>query len=263
MFATRWFRSMIIRRSSGVLGLALLLSACSHDRYLFLERAELSQLEQQSEQQGQRLAALERRIEERFDAVDGQQLSLLHRLDQQQALLEALPRQRAHLLPPQPATREPSTRLGGKMIVGETESIYLADPGLIYTARIDSGATTSSLHATNIERFERDGQPWVRFDLSVPGRDETVTMEHEISRRARIIQANSEDSERRIVVELPFMIGDHRDLAEFTLSDRGHLTYPVLVGRNILRDVMLVDVGQEFVTQLPEGLNREAGANTP
>jgi len=267
MLCTRLSLSRITRLVS-VLGAGLLLSACSHDRYLFLERAELEQLEQQQQLQQQRIERLEAQTLEQFAHMETReqlrQQALLDRLSRQQALIQALPRQQASLVPPSPvASAEPSARLKGKLVVGETEPIYIADPGLVYTARIDSGATTSSLHATNIQRFERDGQPWVRFDINVPGRDETLTMEHEISRRARIIQSNTEDPERRIVVELPFVIGDYRDVAEFTLSDRSHLTYPVLVGRNILRDIMLIDVGQEFVTELPEGLPAINGAKAP
>jgi len=267
MLSTRLSLSRITRLVS-VLGAALLLSACSHDRYLFLERVELNQLEQQQQLQQQRIERLEAQTLEQFAHMETReqmrQQALMDRLSRQQALIQALPRQQASLVPSSPvATAEPSARLKGKLVVGETEPIYIADPGLVYTARIDSGATTSSLHATNIQRFERDGQPWVRFDINVPGRDETLTMEHEISRRARIIQSNTEDPERRIVVELPFVIGDYRDVAEFTLSDRSHLTYPVLVGRNILRDIMLIDVGQEFVTELPEGLPAINGAKAP
>lgn len=267
MISTRILSSGVTRLSA-VLGFAALLSACSHDRYLFLERAELNRLEQLQEQQHQRLAAFEARTLEQLEHLETRQQmrqqAVLDKLNQQQTLIQTLPKQQATLLPQQQSVpAEPSARLKGKLIVGESEPVYIADPGLVYTARIDSGAATSSLHALNIQRFERDGEPWVRFDVSVPGRDETMTMEHEISRRARIIQSNTEDPERRIVVELPFMIGDHRDKAEFTLSDRSHLTYPVLVGRNILRDVMLIDVGQEFVTELPEGLHSVNGVKAP
>jgi hypothetical protein len=51
-------------------------------------------------------------------------------------------------------------------------------------------------------------------------------------------------------MELPFVIGSHTQVAEFTLTDRSHLAHQVLVGRNVLRDVMLVDVGKEFATEL-------------
>ncbi|HBF94298.1 MAG TPA: ATP-dependent zinc protease, partial [Marinobacter adhaerens] len=66
-------------------------------------------------------------------------------------------------------------------------------------------------------------------------------------------------AERRVVVELQFFIGDHRQVAEFTLADRTNLTYEVLIGRNILRDVMLVDVGKEYATELPESIRKSNG----
>lgn len=131
------------------------------------------------------------------------------------------------------------------------EKFYLAGPGLIYDARIDSGAETSSLDARNITRFERDGNNWVRFDVPVPNSEDMVTLEREISRRVRIIQSSTDESERRVVVELQFMIGNHRQQAEFTLTNREHLSHTVLVGRNILRDVMLIDVARSSPPNCP------------
>nr|WP_309045993.1 RimK/LysX family protein [Marinobacter sp. F26243] len=148
-------------------------------------------------------------------------------------------------------------RLKGKVIVGEVENFFLAGPGLIYKARIDSGAETSSIDARNITRFERDGSNWVRFDVPVPGAKEFVTLEKEISRRVKVIQASADGAERRVVVELQFSIGDHQQVAEFTLSDRSNLTYQALIGRNVLRDVMLIDVGKEYVTELPESIRTD------
>ncbi|HDZ39847.1 MAG TPA: ATP-dependent zinc protease [Marinobacter sp.] len=145
-------------------------------------------------------------------------------------------------------------RLKGKVIVGEVENFYLADPGLIYIARIDSGAETSSIDARNITRFERDGSNWVRFDVPVPNTEEFVTLEKEISRRVKIVQASTDEGESRVVVELQFSIGDHKQVAEFTLTDRSNLNYQALIGRNVLRDVMLIDVGKEYATELPESI---------
>lgn len=147
-------------------------------------------------------------------------------------------------------------RIDGKLVVGEVEKAYLIGPGFVYDARIDSGATTSSMDARNIRRFERDGQQWVRFDIPVPGSEngEVTTIEREIARNARIVQSNDDEAERRPVVELQFRIGNRQQRAEFTLSDRSHLTYPMLIGRNILRDVMLIDVGREYATELPRSV---------
>ena len=152
-----------------------------------------------------------------------------------------------------------SDRLKGKLVVGEVEKAFLVGPNFIYDARIDSGAETSSMDARDVQRFERDGQEWVRFDIPVPGQDDTFeTLERKVVRNVRIIQANEEDYERRAVVELQFRIGDHEQKAEFTLSDRAHLTYPLLIGRNILRDVMLIDVGKEYSAELPRSIRTSA-----
>ncbi|MBQ0832454.1 MAG: ATP-dependent zinc protease [Marinobacter sp.] len=148
-------------------------------------------------------------------------------------------------------------RLKGKVVVGEVENFYLAGPELVYKARIDSGAETSSIDARNITRFERDGSNWVRFDVPVPGTENFVTLEKEISRRVKVIQASTDEAERRVVVELQFSIGDHEQVAEFTLSDRSNLTYQALIGRNVLRDVMLIDVGKEYATELPESIRTD------
>ncbi|MDY0164464.1 ATP-dependent zinc protease, partial [Desulfobotulus sp.] len=115
-------------------------------------------------------------------------------------------------------------------------------PGLVFPARMDTGAETASLDARNIQRFERDGERWVRFDLPHPETGELIPMEQKLVRKARILQSISEESERRPVIQLSLSIGESTQLAEFTLSDRSHLTFPVLIGRNILKDVMVVDV---------------------
>lgn len=152
-----------------------------------------------------------------------------------------------------------SDRVKGKLVVGEVERAFLVGPNFIYDARIDSGAETSSMDARDVQRFERDGQEWVRFDIPVPGEDDSFeTLERKVVRNVRIIQANEEDHERRAVVELQFRIGDHEQKAEFTLTDRGHLTYSLLIGRNILRDVMLIDVGKEYGTELPRSIRTSA-----
>lgn len=155
-----------------------------------------------------------------------------------------------------------SSHFQDMLVVGELEKVHFLEPGFTYEARVDTGAETSSLDARNVTYFERNGEDWVRFDVPVPGtKDKLKTLERPLSRNARIIQASADDSERRAVVELQFAIGDHVQKAEFTLSNREALSHTVLIGRNILRDVMLVDVGKDFATQLPAKFTSKAGKN--
>ncbi|WP_432696692.1 ATP-dependent zinc protease family protein [Marinobacterium sp. YM272] len=243
-----------------LLPLTFLLTACAQDQYLFLDRADLAPLQKQMAEQQLAITALRQQTQEQFDLLETRQQlrqsDLNAQLQEQRALIKKRP---APVVEPRNRlnTQAPAGgRYQGKLVVGELEPVYLAIPGVIYEARIDSGAETSSLHATNIERFERDGERWVRFDIEDPNHEKPITLERQLSRNVRIIQASADESERRAVVELPFMIGDHRQSAEFTLTDRDQLTYSLLIGRNVLRDVMLVDVGRENVTTLPENLDK-------
>jgi len=147
--------------------------------------------------------------------------------------------------PPQEA---PAAIYEGKTIIGSSEWIYLSPPGHHYQARIDSGAATSSLSAMNIERFERNGERWVRFDLQHDDEAKALTIEAPLVRHVRIRQASSEEAERRPVVALTVNLGSHlQQETEFSLTDRSQMTYPILLGREFLRDVTLIDVGQQFI----------------
>jgi len=137
--------------------------------------------------------------------------------------------------------------LGDKQVVGGREDVWIEDLQLALPARIDTGAETASLDARNIREFERDGDEWVRFDIVHPGTGEPLTLERPVARVVRILQSTSEEAERRAVIELGIVLGEVRQMAEFTLSDRSHLDFQMLVGRNILKDLMVVDVGQSNI----------------
>ena len=259
----KWYRAGLPKLSVTTLAGILLLTGCSADRYFMVPKTDMNELQGSIKSQRATLVTMEENAAVRHEQAIAQNRSST------QTILDAIATQveKPECPPVQAQTQCPATdnskgradRLKGKVIVGEVENFYLAGPGLIYKARIDSGAETSSIDARNITRFERDGNNWVRFDVPVPGADKFVTLEKEISRRVRVIQASADEAERRVVVELQFFIGDHQQVAEFTLADRTNLTYEVLIGRNILRDVMLIDVGKEYATELPESIRNSNG----
>jgi hypothetical protein len=154
---------------------------------------------------------------------------------------------------PQPVARtEPDAGSTDKLLIGEIEKVRLTPPGHAFNARVDTGATTSSLDARDIETFERDGNAWVRFKIAGPDDDALAEVEKEVVRRVIILQAGRTERERRPVVRLQIQLGRIKMESDFTLVDRQHLDYQVLIGRNILRDLMVVDVSQKFIVPLPE-----------
>lgn len=152
----------------------------------------------------------------------------------------------------QAAVKSESIRFGNKMVLGQTEWVYVSTVKRNFKARVDTGATTASMSAANIERFERDGEKWVRFNLEPKENAEpqTVpqTIEARIVRFVSIIQANApEEKDSRLVVSLHVRIGGVVGETEFTLTDRTHMEYPILVGRTFLQDLAVVDVSKEYV----------------
>lgn len=150
-----------------------------------------------------------------------------------------------------PAARRPQ-KLDDKQVVGSVETVHLSPPGITLTARIDTGAEVSSLDAREVTEFKRDGNTWVRFRIMNAEGEPSEEIERRVVRHVRILQSSNEDSERRPVVRLRVAIGAHAQVAEFTLTDREHLTYPVLIGRNVLKDVMVVDVSRSHIAPPPK-----------
>lgn len=157
-----------------------------------------------------------------------------------------------------PTTQEmrcPDTKpvpvINDKLVVGAIEKVRLHPSDAALSARIDTGATSASLDAQDIEKFERDGEDWVRFKIPLDDeRTEFKTVEKKVLHWVNIIQSSSDEANRRPVVRLKFDIGPISQYAEFNLSDREHLTFPILIGRNILKDIMVVDVSKEYSLKL-------------
>lgn len=133
-------------------------------------------------------------------------------------------------------------------VYGHVEDVLLMPGRIQASARLDTGARTSSLHARDIEPFEKNGEKWVRFHFddhdgglhpfSLPLKDEiTVT------------QASG--TQTRYVVKLGLCVGEHYSETKFTLTDRSQLTYPILVGRRFLAEGLLVSSEHDF-TASPE-----------
>lgn len=132
-----------------------------------------------------------------------------------------------------------------KMIVGELERVWVDPPGKSLIARMDTGATSSSLHAEELVKFERDGDDWVRFNVIIG--EEVETLERKVERYVRVYQQADAEGSRRPVVNLRLRLGNIQDTFEFTLADRAHLEYQFILGRNFLTDIAVVDVSKQFV----------------
>ncbi len=145
-----------------------------------------------------------------------------------------------------------------RRILGWVEAAVIAPdgPAVRLKAKLDTGAKTSSLHATAIEAFEREGDDWVRFevpltdhlDIEADELDvEHLTFERRVDRTVRIKSAGDSDGSKRYVVAMDVCLGGVEYRGEFTLSDRRGLMYPVLLGRRLLEERVVVDPAYSFL----------------
>jgi len=121
-----------------------------------------------------------------------------------------------------------------KIIIGTIEDVILLPWGVKLPARIDTGAAKTSLDARELT-FKDD---MVQFRL--PPKYGGLLMRLPVIDWKHI--RTPEGLERRPIVELEICLGSKRIRTEVNLADRSMVKYPLILGRNFLREDYVVDV---------------------
>ena len=134
-------------------------------------------------------------------------------------------------------------------ILGSEEWCSFAElqiPGI--KARIDSGAKTSSIQATNIKRVIRQGVPYVDFEVNPiqENRSVSVFCSAKIV-DTRIIKSSSGTTQKRFVIKTPLTIMGQTFEIELTLANRDSMDYRMLLGREAMNGRFLVDPSKHFL----------------
>lgn len=144
-----------------------------------------------------------------------------------------------------------------KLVIGWRETVSLPDLGLPdFQAKIDTGARTTALHATNIKQVEINGQMWVEFlpDHQVLGGLDlcAAPVLHK-----RCITNTSGTPEERFIITSHLKLGSRQARIEISLTDRTDMIFPVIVGRTGLRQLRLIvdPVRSWLQSQKPHGLS--------
>jgi hypothetical protein len=204
----------------------------------------LSKQEKAQADELQKISKTQRQFEGRMDVIEGKIDTVIVKQHKGDA---------APPLCPKPASVVNSNNnIGNKLVVGKTEWLWIEAVNRVYEARVDTGATTSSISALDITPFEKDGKNWVRFRLAPDDGDDSFIVEAPLVRYVKIRQASADTLDKRPVASLTVRLGKMTEVAEFTLNDRTQMTYPILLGREFLRDVAVVDVAKDNVQPKPE-----------
>jgi len=136
-----------------------------------------------------------------------------------------------------------------KHVIGATATITEATTGLPFTARIDTGAATCSIHTIKWEikdpaKIPRDnvGKP-IRMLIKNDNGDEQW-IDAVIAGRVRIRNSalDDDDYHGRYKVKLPLEWNGFTKEVLVTINDRTAMEYPLLIGRNYLSGDFVVDV---------------------
>lgn len=111
-------------------------------------------------------------------------------------------------------------------------------------AKIDTGAKTSAIDAIDIEECVVDGAPHVAFSLPsrAAARNAKKSYVLAIADKRRVRSSNGKEAER-FVVETELRLGAHAWPIELTLADRDTMEFRLLIGREALRGLFVVDPG--------------------
>ncbi|WP_243038996.1 ATP-dependent zinc protease family protein [Dyella sedimenti] len=118
-------------------------------------------------------------------------------------------------------------------------------------AKLDTGARSSSLHVDALESFERDGQTWLRFAVSIGGRHRTgVACETPALDRRAVTDTGGRQTLRWFIRTQVLLAGQHFEV-DMNLTDRRHMLFPMLLGRTALQGRFAVDPGLSYTQPRP------------
>lgn len=122
---------------------------------------------------------------------------------------------------------------GEKITIGEVEDVVLMPWGVRLPARIDTGAARSSLDARELKVKNN------MAEFKLPNKFGGLQFRLPVVDWLDIRSADFK--EKRPVVEITFCLGPKLMHAQVTLNDRSSVKYPLIIGRNVLKDNFVVD----------------------
>ena len=122
-------------------------------------------------------------------------------------------------------------------LLGWKEEVLLPELNSdLLVAKVDTGARSSVLHAERISTIGRR----VEFEIGAKH------FEMRLAGAKRIKSSNGQ-SEIRPMIETEVVLGTHRFMAAITLTDRGDMEVPMLLGREAIKGRFLVNAARTFI----------------
>lgn len=148
----------------------------------------------------------------------------------------------------------PKSRQSDRLVIGWREWVGLPDLGIqAIKAKVDTGARSSSLHAFDLEEFEREGAKWVRFEVHpVQRNNERAVLAEAPVLEFRSVRSSSGKATMRPVIITNIELLGFTWAVELTLANRDAMGFRMLLGRQAFRQRFLVDGGKSYYGGRPK-----------
>jgi hypothetical protein len=163
------------------------------------------------------------------------------------------PRERAPEAPASALLPPPLEEHAHPLRVGWVETVSLPALGVDrLRAKIDTGARTSALHVTRMKTVGTTEGLHHRpiLELTLPGgprRSSAPLVVRVLVREYVQVKDTSGRSERRPVIETTLRLGTLERRIRVTLTNRGDMLFPMLIGRTALGPGVVVDPGRRML----------------
>ena len=114
-------------------------------------------------------------------------------------------------------------------------------------AKIDTGARSSSLHATKLQFFSKRRERWVRFEVHPEQRASRSCVCEALVLDERKVRSSNGKQEHRTFITTLVRIGEFEWPIELSLTSRAEMGFRALLGRQAIRGTFLVDPGRSYV----------------
>lgn len=134
-----------------------------------------------------------------------------------------------------------------KKIIGRNEVVDLPQLELFeLRAKVDTGAYTSAIHYHHAEVVEKGGNKTLHFTLLDPSHPEYNDRSFFFEQfKTKVIKNSFGQSEERYIIKTIIRLFGKDIETELSLSNRGKLKFPILLGRKLLNKHFIVDTSKK------------------
>ena len=133
--------------------------------------------------------------------------------------------------------------------IGWREYLALPELGIdSIKAKVDTGALTSAIHATEIQFSTVDGKSWVDFTVPTSQFSDALTVRCRAPLVGhRKVRNSGGVQDERAVIETKVSIGGQLRTIELTLASRTNMRFRMLLGRSGIPDGYYVIPGKSYL----------------